>query len=607
MAEFSDDVSKAIKQNPLCNDLRGLRESLRGLKQAYDSTSQSDSSSVDISLSPVEDLLKTLASHSVAYVLKVNNRYVASELLELVGHIREHGKGSFDYQHYRALSSRVIEEPRSDLAIWSSVLDLIQRPSTPPASRSTVISSLQHTPHSYNSGSLESTSEHRIDIDHVLQQELRPSLRIDVPDFVKDVFRQVSPLEKLAMIAFERCQQMEEPAYKVGKGWTEWPQLPVQNAVLNFLKEIVPCLISFVEKEDGYVTHVRRRIHARPDDIHAGSSISRKMDTGVVIDDGQCTNDPPQLKNILAVGELKKNDKKNNHESTFIDLAQYAREVFRAQDRRFVLGFTLCGSMMRLWQFDRSGSSGSASFDINNDGLQFVRILLGFYLMNNEQLGFDPTVQHLEHGERYIDIFRAGRTERLVILEQIRKQVVIVGRATTCWRVYCDEGNSSKHLVVKDSWQYEERPEEGELIKEATKKRVRNIAQYYHHETVQINKKDDDIFGNVRRGSMQACDRTNFREKTATESPASASNSQEKTMRSQSRYQTESRKRGSSPTPILPDVKRPRSSLSTTYPEPSNLNRIHRRVVTCNPGTPIDEASSCLAIINGFIGAISGK
>ena len=348
MAEFPDDASKAIKEHPLCNDLRDLRESLRGLQQVYVSTSQSDSSSIDISLSPLEELLIRLARHPVAYVLEVKNDYISVKLGQVAKHIRDHEKGSFDYQRYRALLSLVIEEESSDSAIWRSVIVLIQRPSTAPASRSTTISSLEQTPYAYSSGGLESTSEYRENLNPVLQQELRPSLRIDVPDFVKDVFRQVSPLEKLAVNAFEHCQRMKEPAYKAGKGWTEWPQIPAQKEVRKFLEKIVACLISFAEKENGHVTHVRRRINTQPDEILAGSSTSRKMDTDVVIDNGQCTNNPPHLKNILVVKELKSNPDKNNHEDTFIDLAQYAREVFRAQDRRFVLGFTLCGSMIRL-------------------------------------------------------------------------------------------------------------------------------------------------------------------------------------------------------------------------------------------------------------------
>ena len=46
--------------------------------------------------------------------------------------------------------------------------------------------------------------------------------------------------------------------------------------------------------------------------------------------------------------------------------ARYVREVFGAQEtRRFVLGFTLCGSLMRVWEFDRLGGIASEQFDIN--------------------------------------------------------------------------------------------------------------------------------------------------------------------------------------------------------------------------------------------------
>ncbi|KAH6960068.1 hypothetical protein BKA56DRAFT_600408 [Ilyonectria sp. MPI-CAGE-AT-0026] len=43
-------------------------------------------------------------------------------------------------------------------------------------------------------------------------------------------------------------------------------------------------------------------------------------------------------------------------------------------------------------------------------------------------------------------------------------------------------------LIIKDSWQYPERDEEGELLCEATAKGVVNVARYYHHETVQIHR-----------------------------------------------------------------------------------------------------------------------
>ncbi len=47
---------------------------------------------------------------------------------------------------------------------------------------------------------------------------------------------------------------------------------------------------------------------------------------------------------------------------------------------------------MRLWQFNRSGSFESSSFNINEDGFKFTRVMLGYFLMNDEQLGLDPTI-----------------------------------------------------------------------------------------------------------------------------------------------------------------------------------------------------------------------
>lgn len=55
-------------------------------------------------------------------------------------------------------------------------------------------------------------------------------------------------------------------------------------------------------------------------------------------------------------------------------------------------------------------------------------------------------------------------------------------------------------LVIKDSWEYEERPEEGLLLKEATEAEVENVARYYRHETVRVGGTVDDVLDNVRKG-----------------------------------------------------------------------------------------------------------
>jgi Fungal protein kinase len=51
----------------------------------------------------------------------------------------------------------------------------------------------------------------------------------------------------------------------------------------------------------------------------------------------------------------------------------------------------------------------------------------------------------------------------------------VAGRATTYWKAHCDGDESKAPLVIKDSWQYPEDEEEGELLREATEKEVNII------------------------------------------------------------------------------------------------------------------------------------
>jgi hypothetical protein len=112
--------------------------------------------------------------------------------------------------------------------------------------------------------------------------------------------------------------------------------------------------------------------------------------------------------------------------------------------------------------------------------------VLGFLWLNEEQLGFDPTII-TAGGKRYIEIERDDRTERLILDKVIKRVPYVAGRATTCWRAYREGDESRAPLVIKDSWQYLEREEEGELLRESTKKDVVNVARYYHHGTVRVS------------------------------------------------------------------------------------------------------------------------
>jgi hypothetical protein len=158
----------------------------------------------------------------------------------------------------------------------------------------------------------------------------------------------------------------------------------------------------------------------QPNQHLSGSNTRRKLDVGFA--NNIKINESPRYdwSQILVPGELKSNSNADRHNNTWLDLARYVRHVLTAQDtHRFVLGFTLCGSIIRLWEFDRLEGIASSPFDINKEGLQFVSVILGYLWMNEEQLGFDPTIFELD-GKRLMEITRNGRTERLVLVELMK-------------------------------------------------------------------------------------------------------------------------------------------------------------------------------------------
>ncbi|KAJ5823622.1 hypothetical protein N7447_005962 [Penicillium robsamsonii] len=146
------------------------------------------------------------------------------------------------------------------------------------------------------------------------------------------------------------------------------------------------------------VTHLRRPL-AQPNILIQGSISERKLDIGFVKDTNAGKNTRCQWSQILVPRELKSNLAADTDSKTWLDLGRYARKVLGAQDtRRFVPGFSICGSFMRLWAFDRLGGVVSERFDINGDGLQSVSTILGFLWMSEEECGFDPTITTRDEG-----------------------------------------------------------------------------------------------------------------------------------------------------------------------------------------------------------------
>ncbi len=165
-----------------------------------------------------------------------------------------------------------------------------------------------------------------------------------------------------------------------------------QDDVLSWFADLSEKLA--VLAEDYKPAQIRgRRPLAQPNRPIQGSTAERKLGIGFVENPKSGKDSRCHWSQILVPGELKSNPSADVALKAWLDIGRYAREVLAANDvRRFVLGFTICGSLMRIWEFDRLGGIASEKFNINKDGLQFVSTVLGFVWMDEEQLGFDLTI-----------------------------------------------------------------------------------------------------------------------------------------------------------------------------------------------------------------------
>ncbi|KAI8648265.1 Non-specific serine/threonine protein kinase [Fusarium keratoplasticum] len=398
-------------------------------------------------------LLFALQSHTVSGLLLTNTGRgtLRGDLLRLISAAVS---DDFNFDHVKPLlKSALTSEP--DTLIWDQVYVAVTESTPPPRP---IASSLQQTPWLRNTSSFANSSEHRKYVDDVLKEELG-SMYVGLRHFHNTYFGGVVGLDAVSEAFFDQCIEGSDPLFE--DGWKGWPEDANQDDVLSWFSDFSDKLAAFADGHGSISTHQhRRRPLAQPNKPIQGSTGERKLDVGFVKDTKAGKDSRCHWSQILVPGELKSNPSADKASMAWLDLGRYAREVLTAQDtRRFVLGFTICGSLMRVWAFDRLGGIASEQFDINKDGRQFVSTILGFLWMNEEQLGFDPTIM-TANGERFIEVNRNGSTERIIIDKKMQRAPCIAGRATTCWKAH-PEGQPEMLLVIKDSWQYPERDEEG--------------------------------------------------------------------------------------------------------------------------------------------------
>ncbi|KAI0085288.1 hypothetical protein BDY19DRAFT_909100 [Irpex rosettiformis] len=207
---------------------------------------------------------------------------------------------------------------------------------------------------------------------------------------------------------------------------------------------------------------------AKPDSY--GVLVERSVDTG--------DEKAPHWDDVVVPGEFKKRDRdsdfNDNNAKIIWSLHHAMRETVY---RRFIFGYTIEDTDMRLWFCSRSDLVVSEKFDFITDHKTLIHFFLSIMFSPMTKLGYDPSISPAERTRdqrttKYsIKVTCQGR-EATYITHQVLANIsaeAMQGRATRVWRgKQADEkGRPTGHnMVIKDCWIDSDRKREGDILAE---------------------------------------------------------------------------------------------------------------------------------------------
>ncbi|EFR01293.1 FunK1 protein kinase [Nannizzia gypsea CBS 118893] len=602
MTSLSEDDRRTIKDCPLNDSLKQLRKSLLEV-ESLDGT---DGLPELIYQKAVSRLLYTLLGTEAALVLqsRTSSRDVASEMVRLVERVRN---GDFSYTHYRPLVKLIIQEA-SDFDIWSAVLDLINKSSreTPSAS---VPPTFDGTPITHSSASQQGGEQTRRLVEARVFEEIRGCTYRNVQGFFEKYFEGKHWTDRARDVYSSVKDQY------VNREWASLRNSPSQDQVLSWLFRLQDNFLS-KERCHYYTINIPKEL--------SGGEARRQVDLIVKRKSGKQSDTAHDWRDIWVIGELKASNN-DGVKKTLVQLARYVRDVFACQPtRRYLHAFTICGSSMTTWVFDRSGCYSPGKFNIHEQPERFIQVVAGYTMMNEEDLGLDTFTEH-DDDRRFIYIGQEGTEMKLQMEPQfLTRQRAIVCRGTSCYLTKFPDSNDWDH-VAKFSWTSDRRKPEADLLTLANQRGVKGIVRLVGHRPITTIKE--------MRSGMIFTKPYSFRGTPSTPSSCSQSFSQPPSVSSRSVSDFHSltiaessaerpKKRKSIHTGPISKRSKPNSQQSAPQDEvsydveeaqgtsllaPSNSpydNRIFRCLVIFPAGRPIHKYKSLLELLEALRDAI---
>nr|DAB41628.1 TPA_exp: serine/threonine-protein kinase 2 [Thielaviopsis paradoxa] len=282
-----------------------------------------------------------------------------------------------------------------------------------------------------------------------------------------------------------------KPLFVPHRGWRNWPADLSEHSMFAWLQDIAGHVAVACARVAG-MPPVRHKLAATLDRTDARTPYAGFVDAtaGALVDWAQVCA-PIQLHPAMFFDRTH----------TWLRLAASALEILAAQYRRFVLGFTMCGHMLRIWSFDRRGALGSMQVSVIDEPERFVAIIAGFLTMGPAQLGADQSIKMAGGRTSFQFQPHADKPARAVVLDRIiRQQRCVAGRGTTTWRAYFD-GEPWTPLVVKDYWAGAGTHEDA-LLTQAQERGVANMPRYLGGTLVRAGGRDPDNVLTQIRGDI---------------------------------------------------------------------------------------------------------
>ncbi|KAJ3552849.1 hypothetical protein NM688_g3933 [Phlebia brevispora] len=197
----------------------------------------------------------------------------------------------------------------------------------------------------------------------------------------------------------------------------------------------------------------------------------RKKDS---LPDAYLLEDPTLEWAAIAVpGVYSKHDTKADAEANVVKITRcMALCMQRDPCRRFVYGFTIENSAMKLWYCDRARMLMSGPFDFIKDWTILFQVLLSLMFADRPRLGYDPTMTLIDQDNGLTNYHITVRT--LSGEEQVYRTIqllsepateYLIGRGTRVWKaVKVQDGQETgPPVALKDAWVDSHREREGTI------------------------------------------------------------------------------------------------------------------------------------------------